>query len=212
MDANSPGRVRQACVKSHSFGTTAEAASQVPATRPVAFLDRDGVLNVDVGHTHRLSDLTWMDGAPEAITFLNRLGYRVAVVTNQAGIAKGYYSDDEFRGFMGHVLSELSSRGGHVDAVYYCPHHPDAVLEGLRVDCHCRKPRPGMILRGLQDLQGRIDGSFLVGDRASDIAAAEGAGLPGYLFDGTVSLLDFVTAIVDEQRASLGRGVSGAAL
>ncbi len=161
----------------------------------VAFLDRDGVLNVDTGHPHRVSEFEWVPGAPEAVLLLNQRGYRVAVITNQAGIAKGLYREEDYLAFTKHLTDQLAARGGRIDAVYHCPHHPQGHVEALTVVCECRKPSPGMILRGLADLGGARETSFLIGDRPSDIAAAEAAGIKGHLFDG-VNLLEFLGRII----------------
>jgi len=149
--------------------------------RPAAFLDRDGVLIEDDGYPHDPALVRWVPGAAAAVALLGRAGYWVFVVTNQSGVARGLYPEAAVPALHGWMNQHLA---GGVDAFEYCPHHPDAPLPAYRQDCACRKPRPGMILALLQRFPVRHQGSFLVGDRASDLAAATAAGLPGHLFPG----------------------------
>lgn len=165
--------------------TLAQAKQETAALRhrPAAFLDRDGVLNQDLGYTHKLEDLVWMPGAKEAIRLLNDRGYRVIVVTNQAGVARGYYDEAAVIAFHAGMQDQLASEGAFVDAFYYCPYHGEGALPAYKIEEHPdRKPNPGMILRGLADFAVNRDGSFVVGDKASDMEAARRAGLPGYLY------------------------------
>ena len=143
----------------------------------IAFLDRDGVLNVDQGYGHQVSDLVWMPEAREAVKWLNEEGILVAVVTNQSGIGRGFYSHGEYEDFMAAMTSQLQEVGAHLDAVYFCPHLPED-------DCDCRKPRPGMILRGLRELNADAQDCFLLGDKPSDMEAALAAGVQGVLYEG----------------------------
>lgn len=163
------------------------AKREIPArlTRPAAFLDRDGVLNVDIGYTHRPEDLRWIAGAREAVLRLNEAGYYVIVATNQAGVARGYYSIDQMHAFHARMQDELADIGAHIDAFYYCPFHEDGIVEAFRAADHPdRKPNPGMILQALDEWPIRSAGSFLIGDRPGDVEAARRAGLPGFLFEG----------------------------
>lgn len=167
--------------------TFAAACAEIPARRrrPAAFLDRDGVLNVDSGYTHRPDDLEWISGAPQAIRRLNDANYLVVVVTNQAGVAKGLYEERDVAAFHARMQDELARFGAHIDAFYHCPFHEAASVDAYRHPSHPdRKPNPGMILRALAEWPIESQGSFLIGDRASDIEAAVRAGLPGHLFDG----------------------------
>lgn len=153
--------------------------------RPAAFLDRDGVLNRDHGYTHRPQDLVWMPGAREAVRDLNDAGYLVLVVSNQAGIARGLYTEASMDEFHAEMAGQLADVGAHIDAFYHCPYHAEASVARYRnADHPDRKPNPGMILRALQDWRVRPAGSFLIGDRDTDIEAASRAGLPGYLYRG----------------------------
>jgi histidinol-phosphate phosphatase family protein len=161
--------------------------TEIPAMsrRPAALLDRDGVLIEDTGHPHDpLKKVRWIPGAAAAVKRLNDAGYFVFVVTNQAGVARGIYPEAQVQVFHRWMAARLADAGAHIDAFAYCPHHPQAALAEYRVVCRCRKPAPGMI----EDLCSTwpVDraGSFLVGDKESDIAAAVATGLPGYLFTG----------------------------
>jgi D,D-heptose 1,7-bisphosphate phosphatase len=150
--------------------------------RPAAFLDRDGVLNRDTGYVHRASDFVWLDGAQEAIKRLNDRGWFVFVVTNQAGIARGYYQPRDVERLHRWMNAELRRLGAHVDAFYYCPHHPEEGREPYRQNCACRKPAPGMLLQAMRDWPVRREASFMIGDKDIDIAAASAAGVKGILY------------------------------
>lgn len=160
-------------------------AGQTSVRRPAAFLDRDGVINLDHGYVHSPDRFVWVEGATAAIRWLNEQGYLVFVVTNQSGIARGYYDEAAVHVLHGWMTAQLASAGAHIDAFYFCPHHPDAVHDALRVSCDCRKPKPGMLLRALAEWPVERSGSFLIGDRSTDIEAAAAAGIPGHLFDGS---------------------------
>jgi len=154
------------------------------APRPAAFLDRDGVINIDHGYVVRPEDLAFVTGAPAAIRRLNKAGYAVVVVTNQSGVARGYFTEDDVARFHDHMRAELARHGARIDAIYTAPHHPEATVAAYRDDHPDRKPRPGMLLKAFAELPIEKEGSFLVGDKASDIAAAQAAGIPGHLFAG----------------------------
>ena len=155
------------------------------ALRPCAFLDRDGVLNHDIGYAYRPQDLRWMPGAREAVRLLNQSGYLTVVVTNQSGVARGLYTEAHVEEFHAAMQAGLAEIGARIDAFYFCPYHSEGMVERyLACDHPDRKPNPGMILRAMQDLPIEVAGSFLIGDRDSDLAAAAAAGLPSALFAG----------------------------
>jgi D,D-heptose 1,7-bisphosphate phosphatase len=112
-------------------------------------LDRDGTVNLDRGWVHNPTDFAWVDDAREAIRWANDRGILVCVVTNQAGIARGYYTEAEFQAFTAWIDNELAAWGAHIDATYYCPHHPTEGVGEYRRECRCRKPGPGLIERAL---------------------------------------------------------------
>ncbi|WP_091332726.1 HAD-IIIA family hydrolase [Allochromatium warmingii] len=164
--------------------------------RPALFFDRDGVLNRDAGYTHRVEDFHWMPTAMEAIKHCNDQGWLVIVVTNQAGIARGFYDAAAVERLHEWIQTQLRAIGAHVDAFYYCPHHPEGSVPELSIPCHCRKPEPGMLLRAMEDWPVDRSRAFLIGDQASDIEAATSAGITG-LFCQNGVLLDLVRGLVD---------------
>lgn len=173
-----------------------QARSAIPQVRrrPAAFLDRDGVLNVDHGYVHRPQELTWMPGAVDAIKWLNDRGFYVFVITNQAGVARGYFTEDDVRQFHAHLAGTSRAAGASIDDFRFCPHHPQAALTRYRAACQWRKPQPGMIHDLMAHWPIIAQRSFVIGDRVSDMQAATAAGIPGYLFvDG--NLCDLVQSI-----------------
>ena len=141
------------------------------------FLDRDGVITQDPPHyAHRLDQLKLIPKSAEAIRLLNENGFKVVVVSNQSGVAKGYYREKDVEIYNSAMKKELEKRDAYIDAIYYCPHHPRAEIEAYRIDCDCRKPKPGMLKRAEVDLNIVLKQSFLVGDKVGDIEAGYGAG------------------------------------
>lgn len=148
------------------------------------FLDRDGVINVDYGHVSRAEDFTFVDGIFDLVRTANTRDYEVVVVTNQAGIAKGFYSEVQFLSLMKWVSEQFITHGARIDAVYYCPCHPDHGVAPYRADSEGRKPRPGMIRRAAAERGLRLAESVMVGDRVSDMQAGTTAGVGGlFLFN-----------------------------
>jgi D,D-heptose 1,7-bisphosphate phosphatase len=152
--------------------------------KPAVFLDRDGVINVDKVYVHRPKDFLWIEGASEGIKWLNDRGYLVIVITNQAGIARGYYSEKEFLEFSNWINEQLQHFGAHIDATYYCPHHPTEGIGKYRRICNCRKPAPGLIKSALEVWDINTQKSIVIGDKESDLKAAEAAGLNKAFFKG----------------------------
>jgi D-glycero-D-manno-heptose 1,7-bisphosphate phosphatase len=149
------------------------------------FLDRDGVLNEDLGYVYRWEDFRWIDGAREAVAAFNRAGWLVIVVTNQSGVGRGYYSEDDVHVLHGRMVEELAAAGARIDAFYHAPQHPEAQLDHYRhPDPPDRKPNPGMLLTAIAEWPIDPEKSFLVGDKISDIEAATRAGVRGLLFPG----------------------------
>lgn len=142
------------------------------------FLDRDGVINVDHGYVHRKEDFEFVDGIFEVCRHFQEQGYLLIVVTNQSGIARGMYSEEQFQELSGWMLERFKENGVEIAKVYHCPHHPEFGPEETR-NCDCRKPEPGMILQGIADFDLDPDLCFLIGDKASDREAAQRANLGG---------------------------------
>jgi D,D-heptose 1,7-bisphosphate phosphatase len=159
--------------------------------KPALLLDRDGTLNVNRGWVHRPQEFTWIEGAREAIRWANDRGLLVLVITNQAGIARGLYTEADFRAFTAWIDGELAVTGTHVDATYHCPHHPTEGQGEYRRRCRCRKPSPGLLERALADWGFDPARSVLVGDAMHDLDAAAAAGIRGVRFSGG-SLLECV--------------------
>jgi D-glycero-D-manno-heptose 1,7-bisphosphate phosphatase len=147
--------------------------------RPALFLDRDGVINVDTDYLHKAEDFVFIEGIFELCRRCREKGYKIVVVTNQSGIARNKYSEEDFEQLSHWMVEQFSEHGVQVDGVYHCPHHPD-----ITGQCSCRKPEPGMLLDAAEDLQIDLTASLLVGDKERDIEAAIRAGVPRqYLYD-----------------------------
>jgi len=166
----------------------ADIVTAVPSSsplKPALFLDRDGVLNEDQGYVHRWSNFRWIAGAREAVADFNRAGWLVIVVTNQSGVGRGYYTEDDVHALHAHMQSDLTKFGAHIDAFYHAPQHPEAAEPAYRhPDPPLRKPNPGMILQAMTDWPVNAAHSLLVGDKPSDLEAAKRAGIRGVLFPG----------------------------
>lgn len=152
------------------------------------FLDKDGVINVDHGYVCTPERTDFIDGIFDLCRAATQRGWVNVVVTNQAGIARGYYTEPDFLAYMDWVRSEFRRHDTRLDAVYYCPHHPVHGLGGYLRDCDCRKPKPGMILSAARDLELDLGGSVLIGDSVSDVEAGSAAGV------GRICLLEAVKA------------------
>lgn len=154
--------------------------------RRALFLDRDGVINQEVGYLYRPEDVRWVQGIVSLCHTAQGCGYALVVVTNQSGIARGLYTTDHFQALMSWMSSELSGQGVVLDAVYHCPFHPHHGIGDWRREHEDRKPGPGMLFRAARDLDLDLSQSVLVGDRCSDIGAANAAGLrKAFLLSGT---------------------------
>lgn len=159
------------------------------------FLDRDGVINVDHGWVGTRDRFEWIVGAREAVAHATKSGWRVFIVTNQSGVARGFYTEDDVRSLLAWITEECRSYGGTIDDFRYCPYHPEAPMEAYRQAHGWRKPEPGMLLDLIGVWNLTPDHCVLVGDQGTDIQAAERAGMRGYLFPGR-NLLDFVKPLL----------------
>lgn len=145
------------------------------------FLDRDGTLNEEVGYLHSLDRLHVFPAAYEAVRLINRSGMKAVVITNQSGVARGYF-DEAFVGTVHARMQEMfRRRKARIDRFYYCPHHPTEGAGSYRVSCPCRKPEPGLLLRASEEMSLDLAASYMVGDMPKDIEAARRAGAKGVL-------------------------------
>ena len=142
-----------------------------------AFLDRDGVINRDLGYIHRVADFQFLPGIFECCAELQAGGFRLFVVTNQAGIAKGLYTRPQMDALHLWMTGEFGQRGIAIEKVFHCPHHPEGIVSGFAGECACRKPKPGMILTAQAEYGVDLAHSLLVGNRESDIEAGLAAGV-----------------------------------
>lgn len=200
-------RVRGAVYSGHFIdigipADLARAQTLMPSweRRPTAFLDRDGVLNRDHGYVHRSEDFEWLPGAREAVKHLNDAGYLAIVVSNQAGIARGLYAPADVERLHRWINTELAKVGAHVDAFYYCPHHPTEGKGEYRRVCDCRKPAAGMLLQAIREWPIDPTRSFMVGDKEIDMQAAAAAGIRGVRFSG-----GDIDALIGAELADVGR-------
>ncbi|WP_273746283.1 D-glycero-beta-D-manno-heptose 1,7-bisphosphate 7-phosphatase [Morganella morganii] len=142
---------------------------------PAVFLDRDGTINVDTGYVHKVDDFQFIENAIEAMQSIKQMGYALIIVTNQAGIARGMYTEDQFMHLTEWMDWSLADRGVDLDGIYYCPHHPEGTVEEFRQVCNCRKPAPGMLLDAQKYLKIDMGNSYMVGDKLDDMLAGRAA-------------------------------------
>ena len=163
-------------------------------SRKAVFLDRDGTLNVNFGYVHRWQDWEWIDGAIEALKSLQDAGFSLVIVTNQAGIARGYYQPADVEALHDWMRAELLVHGVELSGIYYCPHHPDF---GETRHCNCRKPQAGMLVQAAQDLCLDLEQSWIIGDRLTDAAAGLKAGTKAVVI-GTQTAEEFLQSVSDQ--------------
>ena len=145
--------------------------------RRAVFLDRDGVINRDAGYVGRWSDFHFLPGAIAGLKRFQDAGFALVVVTNQSGLARGFYAEQDYLDLTAQMTAVLSSHGVHMDGIYHCPHHPQGSVTKWALMCECRKPFPGLLLKASNELGISLPDSILVGDRPSDIQAARAAKL-----------------------------------
>lgn len=148
------------------------------------FLDRDGVINQEINYAHKVNQIQFIPGIFELVKKANEKNYRTIIITNQAGIAKGYFTIRDFINLMKWMKVEFQKRGAKLDNIYFCPHHPDAVIEEFKKESHFRKPASGMLLKAKIRFDLIMKDSFLIGDRVTDLEAGKGAKV------GTLCLLN----------------------
>lgn len=142
-----------------------------------AFIDRDGVINRERNYVHRVEDFELLPGVIQGLKLLQDHKWKLVVVTNQSGIARGLYGEGEFTSLTRHMLDLFARDGITIDGVYHCPHHPTAGVGAYRQDCTCRKPKPGLLLRAASEIGLALPASVMIGDQASDLEAGRSAGV-----------------------------------
>lgn len=152
--------------------------------RSALFLDRDGVVNVDHAYVHKPENFEFIDGIFELVTAANKAGYLVVIVTNQAGIGRGYYSEADFHALTRWMHDQFSLRGAKIDAVYFCPYHPEYGVGLYKRETDCRKPGAGMLLQAASDYGIDLNASLMIGDKITDMQAGKRAGVGTLLYFG----------------------------
>lgn len=145
------------------------------------FLDRDGTINAEKGYLFRIEDFEFLPGVIEALKLLQGLGFLLIIITNQSGIARGYYKEEDYNKLNRWMLNELQNKDIHIDGVYYCPHHPNAVIKEYKVECTCRKPKLALYERAIREHQLDINQCYAIGDKIRDCHICEVTDCRGYL-------------------------------
>lgn len=158
------------------------------------FLDRDGTINVDKHYLYKIEDFEFIEGAVEGLKILQDLGFILVVITNQSGIARGYYTEEEYQRLNEYMNQKLDENGVHIVKDYYCPHLPNAIVPKYRKNCNCRKPKTGLWDRAVRELDIDISQSICVGDRLRDLTICNTSECKGYLI-GTTERKDIIAAI-----------------
>jgi len=184
--------------------------SEAAGLSPAAFIDRDGVINVEHGYVHRVEDFELIDGVPQGLALLAAAGYKLVVVTNQSGIARGRYTVADMERLHAHMRAVLAGHGVELAGIYHCPHlpsHAGGSVAEYAIECDCRKPAPGMLTQAARELNLDLARSVIVGDKASDLQAGEAAGVAfkvlvrsGHDFDAAAEGL--ADAVADDLRAA----------
>ncbi len=145
--------------------------------RKAVFFDRDGVINIDHGYVGSIANFEFIKGVKQSLSIIKKASFLTVLVTNQSGIARGFYTEADFKKLSFFMQSELDLYDARFDLILYCPHHPKAPLPEYRCDCYCRKPKPGMLLKASSLLDIDLSQSIMIGDHASDLIAAQSAGI-----------------------------------
>ncbi|HEY9025785.1 MAG TPA: D-glycero-beta-D-manno-heptose 1,7-bisphosphate 7-phosphatase [Burkholderiaceae bacterium] len=180
-----------------------------PERRPAAFIDRDGVINAELHYVHRIEDFHILPGVFDGLRTLARAGFALVVVTNQAGIARGLYDEAAFERLTDHMQARMAAEGIALEAVYHCPHHPAGSVAAYAVECDCRKPAPGMLLRAAREHHLDLARSVMIGDKPSDTQAGRAAGVAlTVLVESGHALPDDAAAQADHRSADLGQAAA----
>ena len=153
--------------------------------RRAVFLDRDGTINVDKRYLYRAEDFEYLDGAVEGLRHLGDMGFILVLITNQSGIARGYYSEDDYKKLDAWLKADLKSKGVTLEKSYFCPHHPSGTVPGYARACECRKPKTGLFWKAAGELGIDMDRSYAIGDRMRDLSICGESGVKGFLITDT---------------------------
>lgn len=149
--------------------------------RPAVFLDRDGTINVDKGYLFQIEDFEYEPGVVEGLRKLYNIGFLLVIITNQSGIARGFYTEENCRKLNTWMLQDLANRGIEISGLYYCPHHPQGIISQYAVNCNCRKPKTGLYWKAQEDLRIDMEKSFAIGDKVRDLSICKESGARGIL-------------------------------
>ena len=164
------------------------------------FLDRDGTINVEKNYLYKIEDFEFLPGVIEALKMLQDAGFLLIVITNQSGIGRGYYTENDFKKLNDWMVLTLKDQGVTINAVYFCPHLPDAKLKKYRMDCECRKPKLGMYEQAIKDFDVDVSQSYAIGDKIRDLSICHTTGCRGFLV-GANETVDIIEQI---QRGDIG--------
>lgn len=160
--------------------------------RAAVFLDRDGTINIEKNYLYRREDFQYIDGATKALHHLSRIGFTLIIISNQSGIARGFYTEEDYCKLNDWMIEDLKSRGIMIAGTYYCPHHPDSKIKKYRVYCDCRKPEIGLFQQAMLEHDIDVKSSFAVGDKLRDLSICKEYPIQGILLgDCIMSELDF---------------------
>lgn len=181
--------------------------------RKAVFLDRDGTINVDKQYVYKLEEFEFIPGALEGLKLLQEAGFLLIIITNQSGIARGYYTEEDYQKLNTHMLTLIEKHGVHISEVLYCPHHPEATVKKYRVTCNCRKPRLGLFYQAQKEWNIDFSASFAIGDKMRDLTICNETDCHGYLLkrgmeteihcpriEVKTSLLEVAKSIVEERQ------------
>lgn len=161
------------------------------------FFDRDGTLNNEVGYLWQIDKFHWLEGAKETIKLCNEKNYLVIIITNQGGVARGLYTEDDIKILHDFMQEDLKKIGAHIDGFYYCPHHPEGKVKKYSIVCDCRKPKPGLFHRAAKDFNIDLKNSVMIGDMERDIESGKNAGVGKNIFFDNGDIFGTVKKVMD---------------
>ena len=166
--------------------------------QPALFLDRDNTVVADPGYLHKIEDFAWLAGAAEALAFVHQLNIPIFIVTNQGGIARGLFTEQDMHDFNQFLMHKTQQVGGKITDIAFCPHHPKAIYPELKTPCACRKPSAGMLVHLAEKWDIDLTSSIMIGDKLSDVEAGHAAGCYSKMFNPNDNLLECITLALEE--------------